>query len=251
MSAFASLRSRSYDATSLKDESYPMQHPSIDLKCHAEAAAYALLRRLAPAIRHQMAGNFQPVTMLAALVEKRLQAGTVDLPGLVKTSGDVRAMTTAATRSSLKLLSWIAPDSTVRVGLNIGIADAMHLVATELSFRGFKCVNRTEGVTTEVFLNHIHTVFLTALVALTDEAESPANLLLTAECEVDRVAVTLALVPFDMAPGEGAQDDVFRTGAQTYRKIDWRDVQSVAAAHSVLIERSSTGVLLRIPNASS
>lgn len=228
-----------------------MQDLSVDLKCNAEAAAYAVLRRLAPAIRHQMAGNFQPVTMLAALVEKRLQAATVDLPGLAKISRDVKAMATAATRSSLDLLGWLEPDSTVRVPLNTGIEDVMHLVATGLSFRGFNCVNQSGAVEAEVALIHIRTVFLTALLALTDEAQSPASLVLTAQCEFGCVAVNLALVPVDMAPGEGAQNEVFRLEATAYRRINWQDVQSVAAAHSVLTERSTTGVLLRIPNASS
>lgn len=227
-----------------------MQDPSTDINLRAEAAAYALLRRLAPAIRHQMAGSFQPVTLLAAVIEKRLQAVTVDLPGLVKTSSDVRAMATAATRSSLDLLSWFAPDSAARVPLNRGIEDAMHLVATELSFKGFKCVNQTESIATDVALTHIRTVFVTALLALTDEAQSPAHLLLTAQCEVSCVAVTVALVPFDTASKAGMQSEVYQPRVAGYRKIDWQDVQSVAATYGVPFDRSATTLLLRFPTAS-
>ena len=36
----------------------------------AEAARYALLRRLAPAIRHSMGGALQPISMVVALLEK-------------------------------------------------------------------------------------------------------------------------------------------------------------------------------------
>ena len=239
-----------YDGTPLKDESDPMQHPSIDLKCQADAAAYAVLRRLAPAIRHQMAGSFQPVTMLAAVIEKRLRAVIVDVPGLIKTSSDVRAMATNATRSSLDLLGWLSPDPAARVPLNTAIEDAMHLVATELSFRGFKCINQTEGVATEVALIHMRGVFVTALLALTDAADAPAKLLLTAQSEDNGVAVTLALLSFD-ASGADAQPEVFQPAAAAYRKIDWPDVQSVAAAHGVHMERSMDAVLLHIPRASS
>lgn len=226
-----------------------MQDLSIELKRHAEAAGYTLLRRLAPAIRHQMAGNFQPVTMLAAVLEKRLQAVTVDLPGLVKTSGDVRAMATAASRSSLDLLGWLEFDSAARVPLNRGIEDAMHLVATELSFRGFKYVSQADGVATEVALNHMRTVFVTALLALTDEAKAPANLLLTAHCEANGVAVSLALLPFDSAAGIQPQAEVFRPEVAAYRKIDWQDVKAVSAVYGVTVERSPTSVILHVPNA--
>ena len=234
----------------MKDENDPMQDPSIDLKCHADAAAYAVLRRLAPAIRHQMAGIFQPVTMLTAVIEKRLQGVTVDLPGLVKTSSDVRAMATAASRSSLDLLGWLELDPAARVPLNRGIEEAMHLIATELSFRGFKYVNQADGVATEVALNHMRTVFVTALLAVTDEAQAPSNLLLTAQCEVNCVAVSLALLSFDGAAGDALQLEIFRPRVATYRKIDWQDVQAVCAVHSVPVERTTTGVILRIPNAS-
>lgn len=235
----------------LTHENSAMQTPSIDLNCRADAAAYAVLRRLAAAIRHQMAGNFQPVTMLATVMEKRLLAATVDLPALVKTSSDVKAMATAATRSSLDLLGWIAPDLTARVPLNSGIEEALHLVATELSFRGFKCDNQTEGMATQVALNHVRSVFVTALLALTDEAQSPASLRLTAQNQADCVAVKLALVPFgvDMPSGAEQQHDVFQPTVTPYRKIDWQDVQAIAALNAVPIERSGAAVLLRIPNA--
>ena len=59
-----------------------MQDTLNDLTRNAEAPRYALLRRLVPAIRHQMAGSFQPVTMMAAIVEKRLLAASPDLPAL-------------------------------------------------------------------------------------------------------------------------------------------------------------------------
>ena len=157
-----------------------MQHPPIDSKRNTEASRYALLRRLAPAIRHQMAGGLQPVTMMTAIIEKRLQAATPDLPAVVKTSSDVRALATAATRSSLDLMGWIACDPEARVPLDKGIHDALHLVATELSFRGFKCVNQAESVTTAVALNHVRGVFVAALLALTDAAPSPGNLRVTA-----------------------------------------------------------------------
>ena len=41
-----------------------------------EAARYALLRRLMPAIRHHLVGEFQPIGMVAAMLERRLQAAT-------------------------------------------------------------------------------------------------------------------------------------------------------------------------------
>jgi hypothetical protein len=224
-----------------------MQDPLIDLKRNAEATRYALLRRLAPAIRHQMAGNFQPVTMMVALIEKRLLAATPNLPALVKTAGEVRAQTAAATRSNLDLLAWIAPDPKARVALGKGIQDALHLVATELSFRGFKIVNQTEGLAAEVALHHVRGVFVASLLALTDAAASPANVLLAAALEDQNMVVTMALETVEIADAATGPSDDFHIGWAGYRKLEWEDVAAIATADGVAFTHTATTVELCLP----
>ena len=198
-------------------------------------------------MRHQMAGGFQPVAMMAAIIEKRLRAASPDLPALVKTSSNVRALATAATRSSLDLMGWIAPDLEARVPLDQAIQDALHLVATELSFRGFKFVNQTEGVATEVALHHVRGVLVAALLALTDAAVSPANVLLTAGREGQDMVVTIALTDVGTAAAATALSEEFHVGLATYRKIDWEDVQAMAAADGVSFTQTAANLLLRLP----
>ena len=229
----------------------PMQDPSIDLKRKAEASRYALLRRLAPAIRHQMAGSFQPVTMMAAIIEKRLLAATADLPALAKTSGEVRALATSATRSSLDLMGWIAPDAEARVALGKGIHDTLHLVATELSFRGFKFVNQAEGLATEVALHQMRGVLVAGLLALTDAAASPGNVLLTARREGQDMVVTMALAPAGpAAAAASAPSEEFHVGLATYRQLEWDDVEAIATSDGVAFQHAATHLELRLPIAS-
>lgn len=223
-----------------------MQDSSIDFTRNAEAASYVLERRLAPAIRHQMAGGFQPVTMLAAVIEKRLQTANVDLPALVKTSADVRAMAIAATRASLDLLDWLAPDPPARVRLDKGVEDALHLVATELSFRGFEFVNETQGLAIEVVRHHLRSVFMAGLLALTDAAASPANLLVTAGRDGADMVLTLALAAAEPAAEPSASGEEFRVGPAPYRKIAWDDVEAIAAAHGVAFTHTQAMFELRL-----
>lgn len=218
----------------------------IDTQRNAEAPRYALLRRLAPAIRHQMAGGLQPVTMMAAIVEKRLLAAAPDLAALAKTSSDARTLAAAATRSSLDLVGWIAPDPEARVPLDKGIHDGLHLVATELSFRGFKCANQTQGVADEVALSDVRGVFVAALLALTDACAKPATVLVTAEREGNDMAVTVALTDLDTA-AETAPDENFHLSLASYRKIDWSDVEAMAAADGVGLEHTAAHLVLRLP----
>ncbi len=227
-----------------------MQDPSIDLKRNVEAPRYALLRRLAPAMRHQMAGSFQPITMMAAIIEKRLLAASPDLPALAKTSHDVRAMATAATRSSLDLMGWIAPDPEAHVALDKGIDDALHLVATELSFRGLSCINAAKGVTTPVALTHVRGTVVAALLALTDVCTRPACVQVTAQREGDTTVVTLTLQ--DVATvADVAPRDEFQISLASYRKIGWDDVRAIAAADGAGLEHTARNCALRLPRAAS
>lgn len=224
-----------------------MHEPSTDSKRNAEAARYALLRRLAPAIRHQMAGSFQPVTMMAAIIEKKLLAPTPNFPALVKTGSEVRALATDAIRSSLDLMVWIAPDPDARVALGKGIQDALHLVATELSFRGLKFVNQTQGLATEVAVHHVRGVFVAGLLALTDSAVSPGSVLLTATREGQDMVVTIALAAVEPAAAATAPSEEFHVGLATYRQIDWDDVERIATVDGVALKHAAATVALRLP----
>lgn len=224
-----------------------MQSSSIDLMRNAEAARYALLRRLAPAIRHDMAGGFQPVTMLATIVEKRLLSAAPDLPTLVKNSSEMRTLAIAATRSSLDLMGWMSLSKDTHVGLGKGITDAIHLLATELSFRGLKFVNHTEQEATEVRLDHLRGVFAAALLALTDAATSPANVLITAARDGQNMLVTISLTDVGTTLGAATPQDEFLIGLAAYRKIDWDDVQAMAEVEGLAITQETDSITLRLP----
>ena len=224
-----------------------MHAPSNDLRHNAEASRYALLQRLAPAIRHQLAGGFQPVTMMTAIIEKRLRAVSPDLQALLKTSGDVRALATAASRASLDLMGWIAPDPQAGVPFDEAITHAVHLLATDLSFRGFRILSQAEGLTTEVALIHVRGVVVAALLALTDAAAKPGQLRVTASREGQHMLVAATLTQATDTEDALTRHEELSTSRATYRTIDWDDVQAIAAADGVALNYTATNATLRLP----
>ena len=62
--------------------------PTLDERL-AESARYALLRRLMPAIRHNLAGSLQPIGMVSAMLERRMQGASPDLEKLGKNVSDI------------------------------------------------------------------------------------------------------------------------------------------------------------------
>jgi len=75
----------------------------------AEAARYALMRRLLPAIRHNLAGTLQPIGMMSAMLERRIKAAAPDMALLAKNTQALTTLSREAAATSLNLMTWLAP----------------------------------------------------------------------------------------------------------------------------------------------
>ena len=191
----------------------------------AEAAHYALLRRLAPAIRHNMAGSLQPIGMIAAMLERRLQGATPDLAQLGKNASDISALSREAANSCMNLMTWLAPRESEPVPLNSGLDEALQLLATELSFRGFTLVNEIGEVDTQVRRSALRSVVTASLIALTDAAASPASIVLSARVLDGDTQLFIELVAAGGAAATGSP--------QAYRQLGWDDVQALADSEEI------------------
>lgn len=198
---------------------------SHDLKARlAEAARYALLRRLAPALRHNMAGALQPVTMIATMLEKRLQKPDPDFAQLAKNSNDINTLSREAAATCMGLMTWLAPKDSDLVAAGEGIADAVGLVITELSFRGFAVVNETAGVGSPVPRSLLRNAFMACLIALIDASKAPADVVITASEDAEAFTVVISIVPNGGEPTANT--------SHAYRALYWADVEALAEAES-------------------
>lgn len=208
----------------------PVAAPVQDL-LREEAARYALMRRIAPAIRHHMAGTLQPIGMIAAILDRRLQAETPDLAVLRENSKSISTLSRSASAASMNLITWVVPKENGSIALEAGIEEALGMLATDLAFRGFTVANQVNApdVTTSVFA--LRTVFTASLIALTDAAHAPASVVLSSEPAGDqtRVRITVTRTEGTAAPDEG----------RGYRALDWDDVQALADAERVSIRHGA------------
>ena len=197
-----------------------------------EAARYALLRRIAPAIRHHMAGTLQPIGMIAAILDRRLQAETPDLAVLRDNSKSLSTLSRSASTASMNLITWVVPKENGSIALEAGIEEALGMLATDLAFRGFTVANQVNapGVSTSVFA--LRTVFTASLIALTDAAQAPASVVLNSEPAGDQTRVCITVTPTE---GTAAPDE-----SRGYRALGWGDVQALADAEQVSIRYSAT-----------
>ena len=213
----------------------------------AESARYALLRRLAPAIRHDMAGALQPISMVAVLLEKRLQKPVLDMAVIGKNVHDINTLAREASSACMQLMSWLAPKQDAPVSIHEGVQEAIALVATELSFQGVSLVDDTAGVDATLPVSVLRGLFMASLLALTDTHPGPATVVLGAAVEGWHTVLTLTLTAAATASADGDSDESMAAPA-AYRALDWDDVRALAAVGSAGLVLGSGRVELRFPD---
>ncbi|MES2384713.1 MAG: hypothetical protein V4593_09210 [Pseudomonadota bacterium] len=190
-----------------------------------ESARYALLRRIAPTLRHHLAGAMQPIGMVSAIMERRLQAAQPDLAVLRDNSKSISTLSRSAASASMNLITWVAPKDNGAVSIHEGVEECVGMLSTDLAFRGFTVTNHItpSDMATSIFA--LRSVFTGALIALTDAAPVPAAITISCEAVDGRSRV---LISVSSEPGAAAAED-----PRAYRKLEWNDVLALARAEQV------------------
>jgi hypothetical protein len=206
----------------------------------AEAARYALLRRLAPSMRHHLVVNLQPIGMIYEVMDRRLRAPEPKLGDVHNSANKINGFAKAALASCNNVVSWLAPEEGVTTTVAEGVRECLSLLATSLTFRGYAVRNEVAALPGEIGRSAMRNVLTAAIIHLTDESPPAAELLLSAEDGQNELKLTLTLRPTDGETG-------YSTG-MVYRSLTWADVESLAAVESVqLIRDGSQQVRISIP----
>src|SRR5436190_2199261 len=104
----------------------------------AEAARYSVLRRLGPALKHDMVVNLQAIAMMAEVLNAKLErGGTPSTSELQASIAKLNRLAREAVANCLKVSSWIEPGEDQGVRLADGVEECLALLASNFNFRGF------------------------------------------------------------------------------------------------------------------
>ena len=202
-----------------------------------EAARYAVLRRLAPALRHHMVRPLQPIGLIYGVMHHKLSAAQPDLQSVREEAEKINEFAKAALDECMDMGTWLAPEPGVVTDVRSGVRECVGLMATMLHFCGFRLVNDVEELPAQVLHDALRMVLSAALFALTDAMDEPATVTIHAQASPAEVTLTLQTDPI----GDG-QLDRYDDG---YRKLVWADVQALALAEHVGLSRQDRKVTLR------
>lgn len=204
-----------------------------------EAARYTLLRRLAPALRHGMVGSLHPIELIAEAIDRRLQATVPDLANARENLAKIKSLSRSAVISCTNLTSWLAPEKGAVTMLGDGIDECMALLKTDFDMRGFAIRNDAREIGIDVSRAALRNVLTASLIAATDAAARPADLVLSAELSQGHAVISILVCPAERVAGFA--------DAGIYRNLEWSDVGALAQAESVELSRHGGRVIMRFP----
>lgn len=219
----------------------PMHSPHSPASSRVEAARYALLRRLAMAMRHQMLVHLQPIDLITHVIERRLRQPAPDLERIGADMEKVSGFAREAVGANLDVISWLAPEPAQQVALDAGVEQCVLLLRSHFSFRGFGLQHAAPGGSVLVARTALRTLLPAVLLALADEAHAPAELVIRRDDAAQRPALEVLL-----QQGAGPRPEPVQP---PYRLLAWDEVQALAEAEGVALRRTAAGAHLEFPSA--
>lgn len=204
-----------------------------------EATRYAVLRRLALAMRHQMVVHLQPIGMITEVMERRLKAPAPDLAQVHESMGKIHGFSRSAVDACLDVITWLAPDGEHRVPLAAAVEECTLLLRSNFSFLGFALRHEAAAGLPEVPRAALRHVLPACLLALSDEATAPAEVVVAASADGHRAVVEIRV--------EATEGPVGFVGERPYRTLQWAEVQALARAEGMEASRDGGRIRLLIP----
>ena len=218
--------------------------PSRRPRTSAEAARYGVLRRLAPALKHDMVVNLQAVAMMAEVLNARLEKGTPPTAELESSVSRVNRLARDAVMTCLKVAAWIAPSEDESVRLREGVDECVALLRSGFNFRGCTLANEVVETDFEASLVALRHLVAASLLTLADAAGGPAALSVSAEISPGFAVLTVRCTP--RPPAEALLPDAIAS-EPNYRTLEWADVQALALAEGVELFRTQDQIVMRVP----
>lgn len=195
----------------------PTPDAADDRRCE-EAARYAVIRRIAPTLRHHMDGEFQPLALLAALVERNLKAGVIDKA--TENSLNLGLQSRLAHRRCAALLDGAMMSAAAPSPASQALHDCARLLGAALSLRGFDLKLHDHDLSMPLGPGLWRGLLPAALLYLSDQAQTPGRLHLRSQTDAAQALIDIRIEDTQSAARMPAPE----------RPIRWGDVCALAQA---------------------
>ena len=226
----------------------------------AEAAHDALLRRLGPALKHDLVVHLQSLTMMSEVLAARLERQS-DLPGrgaslLLEQVARLHQLARDAVDSCLRVAHWLTPPDDDAIDLDLCVSQTLDLLRHLLAVRGYTLRAQVHGPAMEVSRTRLQAVLAATVLHLGDHPPPARVIEVQVRAGHDQARVTVRLddllplpppplEPVAAAPGHAASATLL--GGQGVRPLQASDLSFLAAAAGVALTREDHAIALEVP----
>jgi hypothetical protein len=213
-----------------------------DRRPDVAAIRFALLRRLAPGMRHRLMGQLQALQFSAELAGRLLE-GDDKRPKLETSVRQLAPQTQAAVAAAATLIEWLRDDERATTNLEDSLPQYLRVAGDDWNLRGIEGTVdvRTDGA--HVAKTALRELAVTSLLALTDAQPGALDVRVAAERAGDEIVVR-------MSATAGNRTSPLPELARASR-IGCSEVNALAAAHGIACACARDEVTLRLPVVSS
>jgi hypothetical protein len=189
-----------------------------------DAIRYAVLRKLAPGLRHALMGELQAIELSAAIAARMLHGGA-NLAEARDSVGQIQPHCTAAVRTGRSVMEWLRPEEGTTITIGEGVSQCLKLAGEDWFLRSIEVTTDLQDADVLVPKGALQELVVTALLVLTDMHEQSTDLHLGVRAVADRVDVVIQ--------ARAAHRVASLPVLGQYRKLVWADLKLLAHAHSV------------------
>lgn len=196
----------------------------------AEAAQYALLCRISPALRHRLVGQLHPIGLAAGLADRQLRADGLNLTNVRDSIAKVQLQTREAMVSAIATLAWLTGEEAASVTLQAGVDSCVALVRTDCEMRGVAISSNIAGMDVAVSQRALRIVLTAALIAMVDMLPYLYRIELRSAISGKTIEIH-----FDLHFADATQAV---SGVTEPRPLRWDDVDALADQEGVEVFRT-------------
>ena len=187
----------------------------------ADAIRYAVLRKLASAIRHSLMGDLQTIQFSAELAARMIDSGTGG-PKLDECIKMLPDQTRAAVNSCRAMIEWLRPDEKAVTTVDETLRQCLKVAGDDWTLRGIEASTDVRTGDVRVSKPVLREMLVTSLLTLADTHPGPIDIAIVAEADGDEVVVSLS--------AKQAERKTQFPALTLYRALTYDDVMTIGSA---------------------
>lgn len=189
-----------------------------------DAIRYAVLRKLAPGLRHALMGEMQAIQLSAEYAVRTLDAGT-EFNEARNSIGDIAQHCSNAVKTGRSLIEWMSPEEAVTASVSECVERCLTLAGEDWLLRGIEATTDLPNADAKLPKAMLQELVVTALLVLTDMYDQPADLRVVVRAREAHIEVVV--------DGRAASRTASIPPLRQYRKLMWSDLVLLASARGV------------------